>query len=186
MSPPECRPAEYLGRLRRGWPMRVKGRSSALVRGAEISDMSGGVLQLLIAQLRRHAVLLGQREQSAEPKRLIEEIHCGIERALPLRDRKRNLIGEARPDVIMGAHAEGVETQRLLALAGYGNHDRGPFDLVRLAASGQAVGVEQYLEMRPGIDPMPSAPVLGHFLLDPRPFHDVPPLPIDISPVPGE
>jgi hypothetical protein len=85
----------------------------------------------------------------------------------------------------MGAHAERVETQRLLTLAGYGNHDRGPFDLIRLAAGRQAVGVEQYLEIRAGIDLLPSAAVLGHFLLYPLSFHDAPPLSIDISPIPG-
>jgi hypothetical protein len=100
-------------------------------------------------------------------------------------DRKRDLIGEARPDVIVGAHAERVETQRLVTLAGYGNHDRGPFDLIRLAAGESTIRVEQYLEMGAGIDPMPSAPVLGHLLLYPRSFHGAPPLAIVISPIPG-
>ena len=53
--------------------------------------------------------------------------------SLSLCNRKWDLLGEARPDVVVGAHTEGVEAQRLLALAGHGNHDRGPFDLVRLA-----------------------------------------------------
>jgi hypothetical protein len=34
----------------------------------------------------------------------------------------------------VGAHAERVEAQCLLALAGDGNDDRGPFDLVGFAA----------------------------------------------------
>src|SRR5262252_9411257 len=57
----------------------------------------------------------------------------------------------------MGAHTEGVEAQRLLALAGNGNHDRGSFDLVRLPTQ-PPVGVKQYLELRAGIDLMPAAP----------------------------
>src|ERR1700694_3784889 len=40
-----------------------------LVPGAERSYLAGGVLQLLILQLRRHVVLLGERQESAEPKR---------------------------------------------------------------------------------------------------------------------
>src|SRR5439155_6968540 len=95
-------------------------------------------------------------------------------RTLPLGEREWDLLGEARPDVVVGAHAEGVEAQRLLALAGHGNHDRGPFDLV-LTAGQPPVGVEQYLEMRPGIDLMPAAPVLGHRLLHPRSLHHAPP-----------
>ena len=64
------------------------------------------------------------------------------------------VLGESgtRPDVKMGAHTEGVEAQRLLALAGNGNHDRGPFDLVRLPTGQPPVGVKQYLELRAGID----------------------------------
>jgi hypothetical protein len=46
-------------------PTDVTGRSPALVRGDEISDLSGGIPQLLIAQLRRHTVLLSQRKQAA-------------------------------------------------------------------------------------------------------------------------
>jgi hypothetical protein len=72
-----------------------------------------------------------------------------------------DLLGEARSDVVVRTRAEGVETQRLFALARHGNHDRGPFDLVRLTAGQPPVGVEQYLKMRPGIDMMPTAPGFG-------------------------
>src|SRR5207249_4500150 len=85
-----------------------------------------------------------------------KECHGGIERALSLCEREWDLLGEARPDVVVGAHTEGVKAQRLLALAGHGNHDRGPLDLVRLAAARPPVGVEQDLEMRPGIDLVPA------------------------------
>src|SRR5215469_16661533 len=87
------------------------------------------------------------------------------------------VLGESgsRPGVKMGAHTEGVEAQRLLALAGNGNHDRGPFDLVRLATSQPPVGVKQYLELWAGIDLMPAAPVLRHRLLHPRLRHHAPP-----------
>src|SRR6266852_4659374 len=61
------------------------------------------------AQLRRHVILLGKREKSAEPKRLFKECHGGIERTLRLCDREGDLLGEARPDVVVGADAEGVE-----------------------------------------------------------------------------
>jgi hypothetical protein len=77
--------------------------------------------------------------------------------------------------MVVRAHAEGVETQRLFALAGHGNHDRGPFDLVRLTAGQPPVRMEPYLELRPGIDMMPAAPVLGHRLLHPRSLHHAPP-----------
>src|SRR5215472_2783843 len=80
--------------------------------GAESADLAGGVLQLLIAQPRCHVVLLGQRKKSAEPKRFLKECHGGVERALSLRDGQWDLCGQARPDVIMGAHTEGVEAQR--------------------------------------------------------------------------
>ena len=56
------------------------------------------------------------------------------------------------------------KAQRLLALAGNGNHDRGPFDLVRLPTGQPPVGVKQHLELRAGIDLMPLAPVLRHRL----------------------
>src|SRR5271169_6407505 len=62
--------------------------------------------------------------------------------------------------MIVAAHTERIEAQRLLALAGDGNHDRGPLDAVRLPA--QPVGVEHYLQVRAGIDLVPSAAVLGH------------------------
>ena len=126
------------------------------MRSTERANLAGGVLQLIIAKLGSHVVLLGQREKSAEAKRLFKERHRGVERSLPLRDRERDLLGKARPNVVVGAHTERVEAQRLLALAGHGNHDRGAFDLVRLAAGRPPVGVKQYFEMRPGIDVMPA------------------------------
>jgi hypothetical protein len=69
--------------------------------------------------------------------------------------------------VIVTAHAEGIEAERLLPLAGDGDHDRGPFDAVRLPAKQLPVGVEHYMQMRPGVDVAPSAAVLGHGLLHP-------------------
>src|SRR5438552_2135712 len=51
---------------------RSGGRN--LVRGsAEGAYLAGSVLQLLVAQLRRHVILLGQREEAPEPKRLFKE-----------------------------------------------------------------------------------------------------------------
>ena len=46
----------------------------------------------------------------------------------------RDLRSKARPDMVVGPHAEGIEAQRLLAFAGDGNDDRGPFDFVGFAA----------------------------------------------------
>src|SRR5438132_1712561 len=79
---------------RADWSWCRSGRR-ALMRGAERANLAGGVLQLRIAQLRRHLVLLGQRQQSAEPQRLFKECHRGIERSLPLCERKRDLLGKA-------------------------------------------------------------------------------------------
>jgi len=78
-------------------------------------------------------------------------------------------------------------SKRLLALADNGNHDRGPLDLVGLAAGQPPVRVEQHFEMRPGIDLMKTAPVLGHCLLHPRLLHCAPPFPnfIATTPKPG-
>jgi len=145
------------------------------MRGAERAYLAGGALQLLIAKLRCDAILFSQREESAEPKRFFKECHRGVERTLLLCDREWDLLGKARSDVEVGAHAEGVEAQRLLPLAGYGNNDRGPFDLVRFAAGRPPVRMKQYLELRPGIDLVPAAPVLGHRLLHPRSLHHAPP-----------
>jgi hypothetical protein len=64
-----------------------------------------------------------QRKKSSEPKRFLKECHGGIERTLSLLDGKRDLFGETWPDMVVGAHTEGVEAQRLLALASHGNHD---------------------------------------------------------------
>jgi hypothetical protein len=137
---------------------------------AEIADYLD-----FVAQLRRHFVLLGEREESPEPKRFFAKSQGRIEWILSLCEREWDLLGETRPDMVVRTHTEGVETQRLFALASRGNHDRGPFDLVRLTAGQPPVRVEQYLEMRPGTDMMPAAPVLGHRLLDPRSLHYIPP-----------
>jgi hypothetical protein len=51
--------------------------------GAESVYLTRGVLQLLIAQLQRHVVLLSQREKSSEPKRLFKKCHGG---KLPLHE----------------------------------------------------------------------------------------------------
>src|SRR5207245_7998719 len=64
-------------------------------------------------------------------------------------------------------HTEGIEAEGLLPLARDGDHDRGPFDAVRLPAEQLPVGVEHYMQMRPGIDLVPSIGVLGHGLLHP-------------------
>src|SRR5579884_2170957 len=120
-------------------PRRSGGR--ALVRGSvDVPDLPGGLPQLVVAQLRRHLVLFGLREKAAEAQRLLEEPQGGVERALPLGDRQRDLLGQTGPDVEVGAYAERVEAQRLLAFAGDGDHDRGPFDVVRLPAAELPVG----------------------------------------------
>src|SRR5439155_22106018 len=94
-GPWHCRQGLGGGRRcpRADWSWCRSGRR-ALMRGAERAYLAGGVLQLRIAQLRRHLVLLGQRQQSPEPKRLFKECHRGIERSLPLCERKRDLLGK--------------------------------------------------------------------------------------------
>jgi hypothetical protein len=67
----------------------------------------------------------------------------------------------------MAARAEGIEAQRLLSLARNRDHDRSPFDVIRLPAEQLSVGVEHDMQMRPGIDAVPSAAVLGHGLRHP-------------------
>src|SRR5439155_19766907 len=141
------------------WSWSRSDRRILVRGGGDRAYLAGGVLQFLVAQLRRYVVLLGQREESPEPKRLFKEGHRRIERRLPFRDRKGDLLGEARADVVVGAHAEGIEAQRLLPLARHGYHDRRPHDLV-VAAGQPPVGMEQDLQVRAGIDMMPAAPVL--------------------------
>jgi hypothetical protein len=65
----------------------------------------------------------------------------------------------------MASHAEGIEAERLLPLARDGDHDRGPFDFVRLPA--EPVGIKHNVQVRPGINAMPSAVLLRHRLLHP-------------------
>jgi hypothetical protein len=65
----------------------------------------------------------------------------------------------------MASHAEGIEAERLLLLARDSDQDRGPFDFVRLPA--EPVRIEHNVQVRPGIDAMPSATLLRHRLLDP-------------------
>jgi hypothetical protein len=67
----------------------------------------------------------------------------------------------------MAAPTEGVEPQCLFLFAGDGNHDRRVFDTVGLPAEQLPVWVEHYMQMRPGIDLVSSAAVLGHGLLHP-------------------
>src|SRR5438105_2707973 len=52
------------------WSWSRSGRRILLRGGADRAYLAGGVLQFLVAELRRHVVLLGQREESSEPKRL--------------------------------------------------------------------------------------------------------------------
>jgi hypothetical protein len=65
----------------------------------------------------------------------------------------------------MASHAEGIEAKCLLPLARDGDQDRGPFDFVRLPA--EPVGIEHNVQVRPGINAMPSAALLRHRLLHP-------------------
>ena len=124
--------------------------------------------QVGVIQLRGHIVFFGLCEESAEPQRLFEERQGDVKRLLPLLDPERKLPAtQARTDVIVTAHAEGIEAKRLLPLARDRDHDRGPHDAVRLPAEQLPVGVEHYMQMRPGIDLMPPAAVLGHGLLHP-------------------
>src|SRR3984893_12789792 len=136
--------------------------------GVEFPDLPGGTGQVGVIQLRGHIVFFGLCEESAEPQRLFEERERDFERLLPLLHPKRKLpAAQARTDVIVAANAKGIEAERLLPLARGGDHDRGPFDVVRFPAEQLPVGVEHYMQMRPGIDLMPSVAVLGHGLLHP-------------------
>src|SRR5262245_24840285 len=134
----------------------------------EFADLPGGAGEVAVIQPRCHIILFGLGQEAAEAQRLFEERERDIERLLPLLDPQRNLpAAQARTDVIVAAHAEGIEAQRLLPLAGNGDHDRLPYDVVRFPAAQLPVGVEHYMQMRPGIDPVPSIAILGHGLLHP-------------------
>src|SRR5262245_54104085 len=88
----------------------------ALVRGSvDIPDLAGGVRKCAIVELRCRSVLLGERQKATKAQRLLKERHGRIERALCLGGRKWDLRSKPRPDVVVGAHAEGVEAQRLFA-----------------------------------------------------------------------
>src|SRR5207244_7085113 len=142
------------------------GRLVACCCGVEFPDLPGGTGQVGVVQPRGHIVLFGLGEESAEPQRLFEERERDFERLLPLLDPERKLpTAQARSDVIVTAHAEGIEAERLLRLARDGDDDRGTFDAVRLPAEQLPVGVEHDMQMRPGIDLVPSVAVLGHRLL---------------------
>src|SRR5439155_18609710 len=134
----------------------------------EFPDLPSRTDQVGVIQLRCNIVFFGLCEDSAESQRLFEERQGDVERLLPLLDPKRKLPATlARTDVIVTAHAEGIEAERLLPLARDGDHDRGPFDAVRLPAEQLPVGVEHYMQIWPGIDMVPSAALLGHGLLHP-------------------
>src|SRR5207302_9389547 len=101
-----------------------------------------------------------------EPQRLFEKRERDVERLLPLLDPQRKLLAaQARTDVVVAALAKGIETERLLPLARDGDHDRLPYDAVRRPAEQLPVGVEHYVQVRSGIDLVPSIAVLGHGLL---------------------
>src|SRR5215468_4606766 len=85
--------------------------------GVEFADLPGGTGEVAVIQLRGHIVLFGLGEEPAEPQRLFEERERDVERLLPLLDPQRKLpAAQARTDVIVAAHAEGIEAQRLLPL----------------------------------------------------------------------
>src|SRR6266446_4989017 len=137
-------------------------------RSVEIPDLPGGTGQVGVIHQRRRLPLFGLCEEPAEPQRLFEERERDVERLLPLLDPQRKLpAAQARTDVVVAALAEGIEAERLLPLARDGDHDRGPHDVIRLPAEQLPVGVEHYMQMRPGIDLVPSIAVLRHGLLHP-------------------
>ena len=109
-----------------------KRRCALLCCGVEISDLAGRPRQVADIQLGGHFVLFGLRKEPAEPQRLLEEGKSRIERALPVSNAERDLSGEARTDMVVAPHTEGVKAQRLLALACDGNHDGRAFDTIRL------------------------------------------------------
>jgi len=131
-----------------------------------VPDLAGGTDQVGVIQVRRDIVFVGLGEEPTETQGIFEERQGDIERLLPLLDPQRNLPAtQARADVIVTAHAEGIEAERLLPLASDGNDDRGPFNTVWLPTEQLPVGVEHYMQMRPGIDAVPSRVVLRHGLL---------------------
>jgi hypothetical protein len=65
----------------------------------------------------------------------------------------------------VAADAERIEAEGLFGFARDGNHNRLPQDAVRLPTEQLPVGMEHDMQMRPGIDLVPSAAVFGHGLL---------------------
>jgi hypothetical protein len=134
--------------------------------GVELPDLAGGIDQVGIIQLRRDIVFVGLGEEPAETQRLVEKRQGDIERRLPFLNPQGNLPATlTRADVIVASDAEGIEAERLLLLSRDGDQDRGPFDFVRLPA--EPVGIEHNVQVRPGINAMPSTVLLRHRLLHP-------------------
>jgi hypothetical protein len=131
-----------------------------------VPDLAGGTDQVGVIQLRRDIVFVGLSEEPAETQGLVEERQGDIEWRLPFFNPKGDLPATlTRSDVIMASRAEGIEPERLLPFARDGDQDRGPFDFVRLLA--EPVGIEHNVQVRPGINAMPSAALLRHRLLHP-------------------
>src|SRR5277367_988550 len=86
--------------------------------GVDFADLPGGVGQVGVVQLRGHIVFFGLGEEPAEPQWLIEKRQGDVYRPLPLLDPQRELpAAQGRTDVIVAAHAERIEAERLLPLA---------------------------------------------------------------------
>ena len=129
-------------------------------------DLAGGTDQVGFIQLRRDIVFVGLGEEPAETQGFVEECQGDIEGRLPFFNPKGNLPPTlTRTDVIMASHAEGIEAERLLLLARDGDQNRGPFDFVRRPS--EPVGIEHNVQLRPGINAMPSAALLRYRLLYP-------------------
>ena len=129
-------------------------------------DLAGGTDQVGVIQLRRDIVFVRLGEEPAETQGLVEERQGDIKRRLPFFNPKGNLPATlTRAYMIVASDAEGIEAERLFPLTRDGDHDRGPFDFVRLPA--EPVGIEHNVQVRPGIHAMPSAVLLGHRLLHP-------------------
>jgi len=132
-----------------------------------VPDLAGGTDQVGVIQLRRDIVFVRLGEEPAETQGLVEERQGDIKRRLPFFNPKGNLPATlTRTDVIMASHAEGIEAERLFPLTRDGDHDRGPFDFVRLPA--KPVGIEHDVQVWPGINAMPSVALFRHCLLHPR------------------
>jgi hypothetical protein len=141
-------------------------RSDLRCGGVELPDLAGGTDQVGVVQLGRDSVFVGLGQNPAEAQGLFEERQGDIERRLSFSNPKRDLPATpTRADVIVASDAERIEAERLFPLARDGDQDRGSLDFVRLPAEQLPVGIEQNVQMRPGIDAMPSTPLLRHRLL---------------------